>query len=275
MNETEQEYAKKSFDDVASKYDEIAFFKISARHVVDIIRKNKSEDALDVLDVACGTGNVVLKCASCIPSASFDAVDISEGMLAKAKENAETQNIDNIEFKLQDITQMNIEKKYDVITCAYALFFLPEVHEVLATLVSLLNEDGIVIFTSFTAKAFNPSNEILLSLLRKYGSKTAIEYDMDKWENLKQVEDIEKLCTLADVNTIDIQSKTIRYGMSLDEWWELLNNTGYKGMLMELNSEDLERVKNEYYEAMYKHADMDGEVELVADSYFVVVQKIN
>jgi len=273
MQETEQDYAKKSFDDVAHKYDEIPFFKTSARHVVDIIKKYKGEGTLDVLDVACGTGNVVLECAACIPSANFDAVDIAEGMLAKATQNAKEQNLSNINFHLQDITQLNLDKKYDVITCAYALFFLPDAHQVLALLVDLLKADGIVVFTSFTAKAFSPSNEILLPLLRNYGSKSAQEYDMDKWENLKQVKDIEHLCELAEVNTPEIQSKTIRYGMSLDEWWELLNNTGYKGMLIELSSGDYERVKNEYYEAMYKHADMDGEVELVADSYFTIVLK--
>jgi ubiquinone/menaquinone biosynthesis C-methylase UbiE len=273
MQEKEQDYAKKSFDDVAHKYDEILFFKTSARHVVEIIKREKGEDnALNILDVACGTGNVVLECAVCMPNAKFMAVDISEGMLAKARANAESKKLDNIDFKLQDITAMPVDKKYDLITCSYALFFLAEAHEVLASLVSLLHKDGIVIFTSFRAKAFSPSNEILLPLLRKYGSKSAIAYDMDKWENLKQIKDIEYLCKLAKVNTPQIQSKAIRYGMSLDEWWELLNNTGYKGMLMELNNEDYDRVQNEYYEAMYKHADMDGEVELVADSWFVVVK---
>jgi len=275
MHETEQDYAKKSFDDVAHKYDEIPFFKISARHVVNIIKKYKGGGDLDVLDVACGTGNVVLECAVCMATANFDALDIAEGMLAKATQNAKEKNLSNIDFHLQDITQMNLEKKYDVITCAYALFFLPDAHKVLSTLVELLKKDGIVIFTSFTDKAFSPSNEILLPLLRKYGSKSAMAYVMDKWENLKQLKDIEHLCALAEVNAPEIQSKSIRYGMSLDEWWELLNNTGYKGMLMELSPEDFEHVQNEYYEAMYKYADMDGEVELVADSYFVVVQKIN
>jgi hypothetical protein len=102
-------------------------------------------------------------------------------------------------------------------------------------------------------------------------SISAIAYDMDKWENLKCVEDIEHLCNLAGVKNIQIEDEEIRYGMSVDEWWELLNNTGYKGMLMELGTEDYERVKNAYYEAMFTHADMDGEVELIADTYFVIV----
>jgi len=271
MQDKAQEYAKTTFDDVASRYDEIAFFKISARHVADIIKEHKSEENLDILDVACGTGNVVLECASFLKEAAFDGFDISEGMLAKAEENAKKQEIDNVSFHLQDITKLSLEKKYDVITCSYALFFLPDAVNVLKTLMSLLKEDGIVIFTSFLANAFLPSNEILLPLLEKYGSPSAKEYDMHKWENLKRVEDIEKLCKLSKVNTLCIQSKVIRYGMDLDAWWELLNNTGYKGMLMELSEEEYERVKDAYYQAMCTHADMDGEVELIADTYFVTV----
>ncbi|WP_309497765.1 class I SAM-dependent methyltransferase [Sulfurovum sp.] len=271
MQKSEQEYAKSSFADVASKYDEIPFFKISATYVAQIINHYKDDDTLDILDVACGTGNVVLECASSISRADFDAVDISEGMLVKAQENAVEKNLTNIKFHLQDITKLTLEKQYDVITCSYALFFLPDAHQVLKTLVGLLKEEGIVIFTSFLKNAFSPSNEILLPLLREYGSPSAQKYDMDTWENLKRVEDIERLCGLSGINTIQIEDEEIRYGMDVDEWWELLNNTGYKGMLMELTPEDYEHVKTAYYDAMFKYADMDGEVELIADTYFVVV----
>ena len=192
-------------------------------------------------------------------------------MLAKAEENAKSENLENIVFHLQDITKLDTEKKYDVITCAYALFFLPNAQKVLKTLVSLLNYKGFVIFTSFTAQAFTPSNEILLELMREYGSATAHEYEMDRWENLKEVKDIERLCTLSGIDRYDIESKKIRYDMSLDAWWELLNNTGYKGMLMELSDEAYENVKQGYYGEMFKYANMDGEVELIADTYFTVV----
>ncbi len=273
MQNKEQEYAKTSFQDVANRYDEIPFFKISARHVAQIIHTYKDDESLDILDVACGTGNVVLECASCISEAQFDAVDISEGMLAKAQDNVNKKNLTNIEFHLQDITKLSLEKKYDVITCSYALFFLPDAHKVLAKLMGYLKADGIVIFTSFMKDAFSPSTEILLELLKHYGSASANEYDMHKWENLKRVEDIERLCKMADVENVQIRSEEIRYGMSVDEWWQLHNNTGYKGMLMELNPEDYEDVQREYYEAMFKHSDMDGDVELIADSYFVTIKQ--
>ncbi len=267
----EQEYAKTTFDDVASRYDEIEFFKISARYVARLIKEHKEPEELDILDVACGTGNVVLECATCLKKASFDGFDISEGMLTKAKDNAIKQNIHNVKFHLQDITKLTTEKRYDVITCSYALFFLPDAVNVLKTLVGLLKEDGILMFTTFTAEAFTPSSEILLSLLVRYGSLSAKEYDIHKWENLKQIKDIEHLCKEAGIPDFKIEPQEIRYGLSLDAWWELFNNTGYKGMLMELSSEDYELVKSEFYEAMLKHVDEDGEAQLIADTYFTVV----
>jgi ubiquinone/menaquinone biosynthesis C-methylase UbiE len=267
----QQTYAKTTFNKVAENYDKIPFFKISANYVVEFIKEYKSEGNLSVLDVACGTGNVVLVCASCMEGSCFDAVDISQGMLDKAKANASAKKLENINFFLSDVTALNLDKKYDVITCSYALFFLPDSPKVLASLRSLLKTDGIIIFTSFLAQAFEPSSEILLNLLAKYGSSSAKEYDKSKWENLKNIKDIKKLCDLATVNHVNIQSKEIRYDMDVDEWWELFNNTGYKGMLMELSTEDYESVKSEYYEAMFAYADMDGKIELNTDTYFVIV----
>jgi ubiquinone/menaquinone biosynthesis C-methylase UbiE len=272
MQEKEQEYAKQTFADIANTYDKIAFFKTSAKHMLDIITKHTNKRDIQMLDVACGTGNVVLECASFMPESMFDAIDISEGMLAKAKENASKRNLENITFQCKDISKLASDKKYNVVTCAYALFFLPNPIKVLASLTKLLKPRGIIIFTSFTTEAFSPSSEILIALLQKYGSSTAKAYDANKWENLKTIKDIDRLCMMSYVSDMQIQTEQIRYGMSVDEWWELHNNTGYKGMLMELSTEDYETVKSEYYEAMLKHADMDGEVELIADSYFVTTK---
>lgn len=273
MQEKEQDYAKKSFDEVAHNYDEIPFFKTSATHVAEMILNHTKLRTLEVLDVACGTGNVVVECASRLPEATFDAIDISEGMLAKAKENAAKKNLDNIAFHLQDVTKLDMKKKYHVITCAYALFFLADAIATLKSLVAHLRPNGIVIFTTFTHEAFSPSRAILMPLLVKYGSPTAKEYDVDSWKNLKHKRDIERLCQMALVGDVNIHIEDIRYGLSVDEWWELMNNMSFKGMLMELSTEDYENVKTEYYKAMLSHADMDGKVELIADSNFVVVDR--
>lgn len=271
--EEKQDYAQKTFNEIANKYDDISFFKTSATYVAESILEHTKLRKLEVLDVACGTGNVVLECASRMPEATFDAMDISEGMLAKAKQKAADKNLDNIKFYLQDMATLDLKKKYHVITCSYVLFFLEDAIAVLKSMVAQLRPMGFIVFTTFTAEAFSPSSEILLPLLVKYGSPTAKKYDINSWKNLKYKRDIERLCQMALVGDVNTQIKDIRYDMSVDEWWELLNSTGYKGMLLELSPEDLEQVKTEYYEAMLKHADVDGKVELIADSNFVVVDR--
>ena len=277
MSNKEQEYSKTTFNEVANKYDEIEFFKISAKYVVKLIKDKKEDKELDILDVACGTGNVVLECALEMPNSSFDAVDISEGMIIKAKSNVKEKGINNIDFKVQDITSKESKentKRYDVVTCSYALFFLPEPAEILKVLASLLKEDGIVIFTSFTKDAFMPSSDILMNLLKKYGSSIAKEYDKNKWENLKSIKDIEYLCSLTNIKNIDIKSKDIRYDMSIDKWWELFDNTGFKGMLMQLSTEDYNKLKDEFFDEMNVKLKNNENIELNADSYFVMIDKI-
>ena len=267
----EQEYSKTTFNSIAQKYDKIEFFKISAGHVAQIIKREKEQEALEILDVACGTGNVVLECASCLPKASFNAVDISEGMLAVAKANAQSRGLDNIDFHLKDITEVKLEKAYDIITCSYVLFFLPNAVTMLKVLTEQLKPNGKLIFTSFLKEAFSPTVNLLLELLRKHGSTSAKEYEVDKWENLKNRADIEHLCHEAGIEDFSIEAKEIRYDLDLNEWWELLNNTGFKGMLMELSSEDYERTKDELFEALSEYKSEENKIELIADSWFVVL----
>jgi len=273
MKQTEQEYAKTSFNDVANQYDQIAFFKTSAQNVVKLIQQRNKQENIRVLDVACGTGNVVIECARQLKSASFEACDIAEGMLNKARDNAKNQQIHNIHFFTADTTQLSLNKKYEVITCSYALFFLPQAHKILQTLHQHLTDSGFIIFTSFTEQAFSPVNDIILTLLKEHGSTSALDYQLDRWENLRKPEDIQQLCTLAHVNNADMTEIEIRYPMDIDQWWELLNNTGFKGMLLELSQQNYQAVQAKFYQLMSDIADNDLCIDLVADSYFCIVDK--
>lgn len=280
MKNNPQKYAKTSFNDVSEQYDQIGFFKISAQHVADLVEQNLprvfSGKSVQVLDIACGTGNVVLECARrlqpSLKQAQFKAVDISEDMIRKAKSNATKEGLD-IEFAVEDISNLTTDKSYDVITCSYALFFLPNPEHVLQTLYTLLNQNGCLIFTSFTAEAFQPTQKIILSLLSKYGSASAQNYDTDRWQNLRSIENIEELCKMASIKNTKIEKRAIRYPMDLQNWWELLNNTGYKGMLMELSDESYRLVKQHYILQMQAFTNNNGENELIADSFYTIIHK--
>lgn len=267
MTETElKEKIKSTFDDVAERYDSIDLFKISAENIAEQIR----DDALEhLLDVACGTGNVVLSCAKCLPQVSFDALDISSEMLKVAKQRADEEKISNIVFHCEDIESLDMAKQYDVITCSYALFFLPNPIDTLKRMYSHLKEGGKLIFTSFTSYAFQPSSMILMDLLESYG----ITRPAESWKDLQSVEDIDYLCRQAGIETVEVIEKAIRYPLSIEKWWALNNDAGYRGLLMQLTSEDYDKLSEDYFAAMSAEADSDQTVELVADTYYAVIRR--
>ncbi|WML35871.1 class I SAM-dependent methyltransferase [Clostridium sp. OS1-26] len=68
----------------------------------------------DYLDLACGTGNITGEIVSKFNSTW--AVDLSYDMLTEA-ETKLRGNRNNIKFVCQDITELNLNRKFDLITC--------------------------------------------------------------------------------------------------------------------------------------------------------------
>ena len=266
-DKNEKDYVLATFDTVAKAYDEVEFFKTSANNIIDMVDLKAGDK---VLDVACGTGNVILKLASAFPKVDCTGVDIAQAMLDVAIDTAKSKSLHNTNFICQDIEQLNGGAKYNLITCSYALFFLPNPIDTLKTLVNLLDKDGMLIFTSFTEQAFEPSSPILIEALQSFG--IALEDDdKQQWKELRTEEDIRTLCEKSGFTPHHIETRAIRYPLSIQQWWNLKMSTGYRGMIDELKPNDFETVKENYFREMEKHSNQSGEVGLIADTLYTKI----
>ena len=116
------------FDEVSPLYDagDVDFFRQIARHVVELARLVPGEF---VLDVGCGPGAVLLYAADAVgPDGHVLAIDLADGMVARARQAARLRGFRHVEFAVADADAPPVaEQSLDAVLASLVLFFLPNI----------------------------------------------------------------------------------------------------------------------------------------------------
>ncbi|MBC7875452.1 MAG: class I SAM-dependent methyltransferase [Ferruginibacter sp.] len=81
----------------------------------------------NILDLAAGTGEPGLTIATMLDGGKVTITDLSEDMLAIAKENATRRGITNIETKACDVCELPFaDNSFDAISCRFGFMFFPD-----------------------------------------------------------------------------------------------------------------------------------------------------
>lgn len=79
-----------------------------------VIERSRNDHSLRILDIGTGSGCIAIALAKHLPDAKIYALDVSEGALSVAKENAASNGVD-VTFLHQDILNPEINLEFDVI----------------------------------------------------------------------------------------------------------------------------------------------------------------
>jgi SAM-dependent methyltransferase len=112
--------------------------------IVEQIRKNISSTGLPILDFGCGTGGLTRILSQLGPH--VDGLDSSTNMIATARR---ADIPENVNFILGDIFELP-DKKYQCIVSCMVLQFIHNLSVTAQRFSELLNEGGLLSFTSFT-----------------------------------------------------------------------------------------------------------------------------
>lgn len=116
--------------------------------------KHLFNQSLEVLIAGCGTGRHALNVASSFINLNVLAIDISQRSLAYAKNKAKEFDIDNIKFKLADLTRLGIlDRKYNIIECSGVLHHIKEDEKALRNLLKNLLPNGLIKISLYSKRA--------------------------------------------------------------------------------------------------------------------------
>lgn len=224
------------FDLVASKYDNpsLRFFPFCADKLVDYAKIKPNQK---VLDIATGTGVVAMAAAQCLTHGGrVQAIDLSKNMIQQAQQNLKHAGFDNVDFHIMDAEQLEFKNNYfDVITCSYGLFFMPDMSTALQSWLRVLKPGGKIIFTSFAPSAFQPLTEIFMKNLADYG----ITPPPPRWLQLAGEDLCKKILTDSGFEKVQVTQAQLGYHLAeFNNWWEVIQSAGYRGLYEQVPSEN-------------------------------------
>ncbi len=161
---------KTDFYQDAQRYD-LFEGDIAAGDFLDFYVRQIERYGAPVLELACGSGRLTIP----LTEKGFDlkGLDISDEMLALAKEKAERRNI-KLDIEKGDMTDFDLGKKFKLIFVPAQslshLYTLEQIEKCFACVKEHLTDDG-----RFLIELFNPSLEILLERNARYFSQSEAE----------------------------------------------------------------------------------------------------
>jgi SAM-dependent methyltransferase len=107
---------------------------------------------MDVLDVACGTGNLAIPAAR--TGARVIGVDIAENLLVQARARAAGKNL-NATFQYGDAEALQFpDASFDVVVSMYGAMFAPRPEVVARELVRVVRPGGLIAMANWTPEGF-------------------------------------------------------------------------------------------------------------------------
>jgi ubiquinone/menaquinone biosynthesis C-methylase UbiE len=163
----------------------------STKKLIELVKINKNNV---VLDVACGTGVVTKQIQKKVGNLGYVVgVDTSTTAIKIAKKwNNKNKNLDFVNI---DAENFSFSKKFDIITCQYALFFFPNAQKALKNMKNSLKKSGKIGISVHGSKDNVPFFNSILDSVTKYipdyvppgtpnldrfGSKSALKAEVRK-----------------------------------------------------------------------------------------------
>jgi ubiquinone/menaquinone biosynthesis C-methylase UbiE len=233
-----------------------------------------------VLDIACGSGIPAIPAAQAAgPSGFVLATDQAPEMIEVARENAKKEGVTNIEFRLVDGEELNVEPNFfDAVTCRWGIMFMPEPVAFLRRAYEALKPNGRISVAVWGPPQNNPFIALPMMTARKYytgpplpdPSAPGSPFSFADKERLRFV--IEQ-AGFRDIHIDEMNAPMAKFD-SGQEYWDYCNEimAPLRRMLDQMPAETVDKISQEVIEAA-PQGNPDGKVSLNGNPFLASATK--
>lgn len=199
-----------------------------------------------ILDVATGRGAVLLPAAERVGRfGRVIGIDVSQKMLEQTEDAARSHGLDNFELYKMDAERLEFRDNiFDIVTCAFSLFFFSSMDVALREMYRVLAPGGRIGVALFggAPPPFDPGWRIFADQARAYSIAVRTPQRV-----VYSPADAQALLT--DAGFAEAQTHLERYDVvyaDLDEWWAFQFTLGNRATLMRMDEMTRAKFKEEY-----------------------------
>lgn len=201
-----------------------------------------------ILDVGTGTGAAALAAVPFVGrNGQVIGQDIGIDILAQAQRKINNYNAQVLSFFEGDMEAIEFpDQSFDVVLSASTLFFLPDMAAGLREWQRVLKPGGWVAVSGYGEAAFQPLADLFARRIRTYGVELA-ETRPFSWQRLTEPEQYLSLFQSVGLRKIEVYSQQLGYYLQdVDQWWEVVWNSGFRGPVSQLEPAALAQFKAEH-----------------------------
>lgn len=182
-----------------------------------------------VLDVGCGIGDPTLQVAVLVgPHGRVVGLDISEGMIAIARERAAALGLGHAEFRVEDVTTAALpDAGFDAVLGRWSLIYLEDVAHVLERLRTALVPGGRIAITAWAPPEANPWFAVPQEAMARVRPVPPLDPDKPGVFHLSTDGALARALVGAGFQTVG-QERVVLSQLAQDgaEFWRMMTDTG-------------------------------------------------
>src|SRR5215468_7110020 len=238
-----KEKAAAMYDAAADHFDDepLSFWnRVGKRTVANL----KLHAGAKVLNVGCGTGASALPAAQTVgKNGSVVGVDLASRLLDRARAKALAAGLDNVEFRLADMTALKYpDDSFDAVVSVFSIFFVPDMEGLVRELWRMVRPGGKLAVTTWGPRIFEPAYSRWLIAVGK--ERPDLVTAFNPWDRITDVISVRKLLHDGGVRDAEvIPEMGVQPLRSADHWWTIALGSGLRWTIDQMGPQAATRVK--------------------------------